>query len=414
MFYFESLKIKDDTFNSPYSLTLKLDDENLHFITSNNIEWLNKLFLFTKDRSFYHQGNWLVDNYDLIHMNKSMFSKFACQNFTFCDDTLIVNSKWSINKLIKFYKNFYKTKNSEIDELFKILELENVDVNNKIKDLKSFELIKIKLLLASFKTSKYVIINFINHDNLDPDACDRLVKILVSLKKRYQSEYLIFINNKLEIKNKIVLDSKEYLFFNKTLTIGNTYYVKNIKCISTWTIIWNLIKILWLDLLLVFIIDVIIFTICIWMIVLDTYSGSASTITNNFISNNAALWRTITYFLYIFSYITIFVGWAVMRRKRKKYLAFVASNNYNKLLIVYIWPIVFGLTTLLSIIIAFLLSITITTASTKLSINELKYQLAIFLYILYMTIFAIALSLQVNQTIKPNGFKQTFIKIITS
>lgn len=93
MFYFESLKINTDTFNSPYSLTLKLDDQNLHFVTSNNIEWLNKLFLFTKDRSFYHQGNWLVDNYDLIHMNKSMFSKFANQNFTFCDDTLIINSK---------------------------------------------------------------------------------------------------------------------------------------------------------------------------------------------------------------------------------------------------------------------------------------------------------------------------------
>lgn len=103
-----------------------------------------------------------------------------------------------------------------------------------------------------------------------------------------------------------------------------------------------------------------------------------------------------------------------MRRKRKKYLAFLASNNYNRMLIAYIWPIVFGITTLLSIIVAFLFTIAIATKSTSLELNELKYQLAIFLYILYMTIFAVALSLQVNQTIKPDGLKQTFIKIITS
>lgn len=414
MFYFESLKINTDTFNSPYSLTLKLDDQNLHFVTSNNIEWLNKLFLFTKDRSFYHQGNWLVDNYDLIHMNKSMFSKFANQNFTFCDDTLIINSKWSVNKLIRFYKSFYKLKNNKIDELLQILELKEINLNTKIKDLKVFELIKIKLLLSNLKANKYVIINLINYSNLDSTSCEKLVELLEKLKTKYQSEYLIFINNRLDIKNKIVLDSKDYLFFNKTLTIGNTIFTKNIKHNNTWTIIWNLIKILRFDLLLVFVINLIIFTICIWMIVLDSYSGSSSTITNDFIRNNSAIWKTITYLLYIFSYITIFIGWAVMRRKRKKYLAFLASNNYNRMLIAYIWPVVFGVTTLLSIIVAFLFTIAIATKSTSLELNELKYQLAIFLYILYMTIFAVALSLQVNQTIKPDGLKQTFIKIITS
>lgn len=414
MFYFESLKITTDTFNSPYSLTLKLDDHNLHFIASNNTELLSKLFLFIKDRSFYHQGNWLVDNYDLIHMNKSTFGKFAYQNFTFCDDTLIINLKWSVNKLIKFYKNFYKVKNNEVDELLKILEIKDVDINSKIKDLKLFEFIKIKLLLASFKNGKYVIIDLINYGNLSSIICDKLVKLLTNLKSKFHREYLIFINNKLDIKNKIILDSKDCLFFNKTLTIGDKYFPKNIKPINTWTITWNLIKVLKSDLLLVFVINLIIFTICIWMIVLDSRSGSASTTINNFIKNNGPLWKTITYLLYIFSYITIFTGWAIMRPKRKKYLAFLASNNCNKLFIAYIWPIVFGLVTIFSILVSFLLSIPTTTTSTQLSLSELKYQLAIFLYILYMTIFAIALSLQINQTIKPDSFKQRFIKIITS
>lgn len=113
--------------------------------------------------------------------------------------------------------------------MLQILELKEINLNTKIKDLKVFELIKIKLLLSNLKANKYVIINLINYSNLDSTSCEKLVELLEKLKTKYQSEYLIFINNRLDIKNKIVLDSKDYLFFNKTLTIGNTIFTKNIK-----------------------------------------------------------------------------------------------------------------------------------------------------------------------------------------
>lgn len=418
MFYFESIKIQTSTPNTPYALTLKLESNKAYFLTSQDKFWLEQLFLFTKNKTGYKYGNWLINNYDLIHINRQQFNNFAYQNLSFCDDTLIFNKNLSVKKMLNIYTRFFQKNSTFAKNILSLTGLSKGLLSTKIKDLDKFRYLKLKLCLSCFKHSEYLICNFTKDLNLSGEQEKDLSSCINKIVNDYQKTIICFVDENYPNENKICLDKKEYLSSNKTVTISLQKYQKpGYKIwknkLSVFTNIFEQINWEWI---LMFVINIALIAMCVWSMAvpnLVTNESSGETIKRivEFSKNNKILWTFFEYTFYVLVYANMLIWWKIMNKKRKKYNEFLDNVHVGNITKAAVWPTIYFLANATSIILGFMV-INIYFVIEEIVIY-LWFALPLFLFIIYIVVLILGLALQINQTINPNTFKQTFINIIS-
>lgn len=418
MFYFESIKIQAPNLKTPYALTLKLNDKKLYFLTCDNDKWLQNIFNFTKNKQNYESGGWIIDDYDLIHLSNSQFNNFCYQKLSYCDESTIINPNFTVNKLIKIYASFFHLEKSFINDLLKKINFSNDLTNKKIKQLTKIEQEKLKICLACSKASEYIICNLLKNIFVQSEV-DEISNFLNYVSKQYNKTIICFVNSKTNFENLIFLDSKEFLTFNKLMTISTEKYLKpGYKLVKNkFSIYINLFKQINWEWFGLFVINLVLVALSIWIMnvpkISDTGNNQQLKQIVDFANQEVVIWNIIIYSLYFVTYINNLVWWKIMHKKRKAYLNFLDNIHIDAINKAVVWPVVYFLIIIMSTIIGFV-AVDISFTTTKLIVNSLWFALPLFLYIIYIVALILGLALQINQTIRPNTFKQTFIDIITN
>lgn len=415
MFYFESIKVQASSFTSPYALTIKLVDIKTYFLTANNNEWLNNIFEFTKNKKFYNSGSWFIDEYNLADMDNNNFKSFISKNITFCDKNLIINKSWTVKKIINFYKSFFKKNNEEVNDFLHSLGLENYLFEVKLKELGNIDLIRVMLFLSLFKESQYLICNFISY-KFNDDQSKELQQLTNVVNHKFNKTLIIFVDSENEHINTTNLENKEFLHFNKLLTLGEATFKKeklmNSQLVRKFTYIYSIMKYEFLCLLLT---NIIFMFSNIFMLSLTKINTADSTLIKmiEYIEAYPLVWNLLSYLLYILVFINIIFWWFIMNRKINKYSNFLNNFGTNLLINGLIWPVALISIITVGLVIGFV-GTQIIFSITSQNFDKLWFVLCIFLYMICYLILLIALFLKINQFIKQISFKETLIKIISN
>lgn len=415
MFYFESIKIQADSFTSPYALTIKFEKIQPYFVTANNIEWLNNIFNFTKNKKYYKNGSWFINEYNLSDMDNNNFKSFINKNITFCDENLIINKSWTVKKTIDFYKSFFKKNNEDITELLNIFSIEKYLFNVKLKELSNIDLIRIMLCLSSFKEGKYLICNFIDY-KLNKDQSNELIELTNTISNNLQKMLIVFLDNKNEHIAYINLESKDFLHFNKLLTLGEAKFEKqkilSKQHLSKFIYIYSIMK---YEFFCLFLTNLLIMFGNVFMLSVTKINTTNTSLIKiiNYIEQYPLIWNIISYSLYVFIFINIIFWWLVMNKKINKYNNFLNNLGTNLLLNSLIWPFSLIITISIGVVVSFIGTQIIFSITSK-NIDKLWFVLCLFLYMICYLILIIVSSFKVNQFIKQITFKETLIKIISN
>lgn len=374
MIYFESLKLKNNNFNQEYGLSLKIE-KGVHYFTSNSKKNLDSIYNYIRFRNDYLDGSLFIDNINISKLDANNFINFCYENISFCEDSLIVDQHISTYKLIEI---FYSFDNKHIEynlkQLLQIFDFDDNILHKKIKWLNEFDKWKFKLLLATIKPSKYLVIEPINYDFFRENVALEMKEILNAISEKLNKIVLVFQEyNNLLVDNIIDLNNKSNFQRNKRLTLTN-----NLRFFSGFNLIKNhfniykiALKSLW-PLWLSFAVFSLIFT-TVFIFMLSLYGTNKNSNPSyewlvDFAHKEGSLWLFGAYAIYSLNIILLTCVSLLVYFKTKNYLKFLNAFGVRNNLISLVIPLLILLMILLITILGFLINVLI--FELKLEIHE--------------------------------------------
>ena len=418
MIYFESLKFANNL-GHEYGLTLKLNDNQVHYLTSTKMEYLNQVYYLLKDKENYVDGHLFFDNFEVMNMDSSEYSNFGYENIAFFDDSLIIDQHTKLKNTVQIFYSF-DTKKIEhsITELLEFFGFDENILNKKYKWLNDFDKWKFKLLLTLIKPSKYIVMEPIDYVVYRENIVKSMQLILDKIAKEFNRTILVFQQyNNLLAKEIVDLNNKKLFALNKRLTIinkkpqnvgfnlvKNKFNIYKYAWLYTWQI-WATFSFF----------SIILTTTSIFMITL--WSTNDSTVPQQFLhivrmaKNNSVPWLLGAYFIYGLNIVILTLITILLFYKTRTYLNFLNTFNIRNSMISLTIPLLIVLVTLSITIIGFLINILI--FQLKLMINESNIWWTSFYtgiaYFIYTFIVGSIFIVASNNKIK---FKKLLLRII--
>ena len=418
MIYFESLKFANNL-GHEYGLTLKLNNNQVHYLTSTKIDYLNQVYYLLKDKDNYVDGHLFFDNTEIMKLDSSKYSDFGYDNFSFFDESLIVDQHIKLKKLIDIFYSFdTKRIQTHREELLEFFGFDQTILNKKFKWLNDFDKWKFKLLLTLIKPCKYIIMQPINYEIYRENIAKSMQLILDKIVQKYNKTILVFQEfNNLLAKEIIDLNAKKYFTLNKKLTIINTKY--NFQGFNLVKNKFNIYKYAWLNTWQIWVIfsffSLILTTASIFMLAFwaidDNHIPAQYAHILRLIHRNSAIWLFGGYSIYVLNIVLLTIITIFLYFKTKTYLNFLNTFNVRNVLINLTIPLLMIVVTLIITIIGFLINTLI--FQLKLMNNESNIWWTSFYtsiaYFIYTCIISSFLIVATNNKIK---FKKLLLRII--
>ena len=416
MFYFESIKINSNSANdkNTLSLNLKLSDDKTHIITSKNESWLNDVYQFCKSKKNYETGGWFVDNVNLVKLENNDFKNFLYNKFSFCDENLIINKKWTVKKNLKLLSQLLNKNYNDILFLLDDINLNKIVLNIKINNLTAIEYTKVLILLSLIKTNtKYIFFNFLKLPTSFFEYRNEIIQIIKNITEKYKITTICFVRYTSEIDDILIIDSNKYFYNNDTLTIDDTVF-KDLK-LSPYKNIFILLlqglKLYNWKLLELFAVNFFFSIIAIFFLSLKFINNENDSIAN-FVKNNFILIQVMGYIFYLLTYCHLFF-WIWWNWKRINcYNSFLDSIGLTFKIRIIVTPIIIFTTIFISLLIAFIINSIIFINTMKI-VNNFWFGLPLLLYIFFLVIFIIFIIIDINKSLKEISFKKMILEIFS-
>lgn len=413
MIYLESIKINKFKETYSHGLSLLLNENFCHYITSNYKYKISTLYYLFKKMKNYLNGNILINNIDITKLDKNNLDNFYYKNIAFCDNELLFNEKISTKEYLSIVKNFSFNKNNpNIYKLIKIFNLNSNYLNKKIYKLNKLEKIKLIILSGILKNCKYLIINAINW-NLNLNEWEEIKNICEYISKKFQKTILMLMMKNNFLDNYINLDNDDHFKFNNRLTIkeenNNFEGYKLLK--HHFNIFTISIKYSYKIYFLYIFISLILMISSIFILTILNQKEIFSE--NNlieYINQKEILFYILGYGLFIINLIVqIFISY-LWYKNNKKYLLFLSTYNIHNLWVSLLIPILLILNTFIIVTTSYLINILI------LSSLDIKYNIEIWntslytnlVYIIETFIISYILILRINNI---SNFYKVFVDV---
>ena len=413
MFYFESLKIKSNpqVNDEKSGLNLSLLAGKNYILTSKDQEWLNQIFYFCKSKKNYLSGSWFVDDVNLVKLENNDFKNFLYNKFSFCDENLIVNKKWTVKKNLKFVCKLLNQKYN--DNFLDEVNLNKVVLKTKVAKLSLIEHVKLLILFSILKNNaEYILFNFVNLPQPFFEFRDEIIKIIQNISEKYNITTICFVRYSNEIENILVIDEPKYLYNSKVLTIDDTNFneLKLSPYKNYFIAFWQAVKLYNWKLVELLIATFVLSTIAILFLSMKFVTTNATSPLGNFAKNNHVLAEVMGYIFYFLTYCHLFLWIWWNWKKINCYNSFLDNIGLTFKIRIIIAPIIIFTTIFISLLLAFITNWIIFLNNIE-AVNSFWLGLPILLYIIFLVLFIIFIIIYINKSLKETSFKQMILEI---
>ncbi len=361
MIYLESVKIKNYINTIDHGISLKLHDDLVYHISSNDINKIDKIYSLFQNQTNYISGKIFIQEINICELDVNKFTNLIYEKISFCEKSLFFNDQFTLKKYINYYKSFNNHRNLSLDSLLNLFMLNQINLSLNINKLSFYDRLKAKLMCAFLKSTHYIFIKCVDFNRLTDHEKEQFKNILYTISELYNLEILIFdLNNSLKFDLSINLDDQVLYKFNNTLTIYTNEF--NSLGYKIYKNKFNIIKygfINWYKLFLLYIFINFVF-LFLSIFILSTLKINPDQNVHQFIrdiNNNKIGFSVLGYGLLIFDMVFVLLFNILMFNNYKKYLLNLKHIGVPNMWILLIIPLILILLTLLVILFSFIFNI---------------------------------------------------------